>query len=506
MYSTLWTKKAGHLEPYAGDMVGDLAESWEVSGDQLTVTVKITPKAHFAGPEGSPVNGREVNARDVEYTWNRYKAEGAIRTEVVNDENPEAPIVSMTATDDRTLVIQLAKPDATLFGLLAQQRAGNFYALPIEADNIDYKNVSIGSGPWVIDRWEPGVGHYLKKNPGYHQDYRGEDLPYLDRLDMPELQEQALNLAQFRAGNVQLWGSYIQQDQVLPLKRDIPELQMYLQDPITTSMRLIMGKAEGSPFIDERVRQAAMFVMDRQLMIETLGNTAEFEAEGLPVTKTYDTSMAVNQPGFWFLDPSSPEFGPNAKYFEYNPEEAQALLSAAGHPDGLDTTMIATFGYNPGILAKMDVVLAVFGGGQGGPIRYTIRELDYHTEWSPVVRFGKGLHNGVAMLQDVDTPDPALYMYIRYNPNGGVFQGGDDTMTELTNKAKAEFDNDARRELVFEMQRHEAKAMNFPFSHGGASQFHLYWPAVRGFDVWRGSNDGLDEVTLWRDPTKEPKA
>jgi peptide/nickel transport system substrate-binding protein len=177
MYSTLWTKKAGHLEPYAGDMVGDLAESWEVSGDQLTVTVKITPKAHFAGPEGSPVNGREVNARDVEYTWNRYKAEGAIRTEVVNDENPEAPIVSMTATDDRTLVIQLAKPDATLFGLLAQQRAGNFYALPIEADNIDYKNVSIGSGPWVIDRWEPGVGHYLKKNPGYHQDYRGEDLP-----------------------------------------------------------------------------------------------------------------------------------------------------------------------------------------------------------------------------------------------------------------------------------------------------------------------------------------
>ena len=74
---------------------------------------------------------------------------------------------------------------------------------------------------------------------------------------------------------------------------------------------------------------------------------------------------------------------------------------------------------------------------------------------------------------------PRLYIYQRYNPNGGVFQGGDDMMTELTNKAKAEFDNDARKQLVYEMQRHEGKAMNFPFSHGGSSNFVLNWPCVR---------------------------
>src|SRR5690242_3325209 len=37
MYSTLWRKKAGHLSPYNGDVAGDLAEKWEVSGDQQQI-------------------------------------------------------------------------------------------------------------------------------------------------------------------------------------------------------------------------------------------------------------------------------------------------------------------------------------------------------------------------------------------------------------------------------------------------------------------------------------
>ncbi len=124
----------------------------------------------------------------------------------------------------------------------------------------------------------------------------------------------------------------------------------------------------------------------------------------------------------------------------------------------------------------------------------------------PQVRFIKGALNGIALLQDVDTPDPALYIYQRYNPNGGVFQGGDDMMTELTNKAKAEFDDDARKQLVYEMQRHEGKAMNFPFSHGGSSNFVLNWPCVRNWDAWQGDNAGTAYNFLWRDPSKAPTA
>jgi ABC-type transport system substrate-binding protein len=69
MYSTLWKKKGGHMEPDRGGLVGDIFESWEVSPDKLQVTAKVTQKAHFI-PD-APINGRAVDARDVAYTWER---------------------------------------------------------------------------------------------------------------------------------------------------------------------------------------------------------------------------------------------------------------------------------------------------------------------------------------------------------------------------------------------------------------------------------------------------
>src|SRR6478672_5387354 len=60
MYSTLWTKKAAYLAAYKGELTGDAFESWEVSPDKMTVTAKVTAKAHFV-PK-APLNGRVVDA------------------------------------------------------------------------------------------------------------------------------------------------------------------------------------------------------------------------------------------------------------------------------------------------------------------------------------------------------------------------------------------------------------------------------------------------------------
>jgi ABC-type transport system substrate-binding protein len=500
LYSKLWARKAGYLAPSKGDMIGDTFESWEVSPDKLQITAKVSTKAHFVPT--APLNGRVVTAQDVAYTWERYKKIGALRSELVNEVDPAAPIISMTALDDRTVVIKVKEPDATIFSVLGQERAGVFYVLPKEAEDIDIRNKSIGAGPWMIKDWAPGIGALTSRNPGYGQDYRGTDLPYADEWNYPELQESALALAQMKAGGITEWSTYIPYEELLPMKRGNPDLLMYVWDLETTSMRFVMGNLPESPFRDERVRQAASFAYDKDLAIDTLGATAAFEAAGVPVEKVYDSAMAPNQPGVWWLDPKSKEFGPNGQYFRYDMAEAKKLLAAAGYKDYLKTTMTATFGYNPGILKKMEVIMALFGGGSEGVIRYDIKQLDYSTEWSPVVRFGKGKHNGVALIQDVDTPDAALYLYSRYNSKGGVYQGGDATTDELTAKAKREFDDDKRKELVYEIQRYEGKAMHFPFSHGGASTFVLTWPALRNFNVWQGGYN--PNITYWLDQTKAP--
>jgi ABC-type transport system substrate-binding protein len=500
MYSTLWKKKGGHMEPDKGGLVGDIFESWEVSPDKLQVTAKVTQKAHFI-PD-APINGRAVDARDVAYTWERYKKVGAVRAELVNEVDPAAPVLSMTALDDRTVVIKLAEPDATLFGLLAQVRAGNFYVLPREAEQIDIKSKSVGSGPWMVKEWTPGSGIKLKRNPGYGQDHRGPDLPYMDEWHYPEMSETAVCISQFRAGGIQTWTTFIPQDQIVPIKRDNNELVMTAYDPATTSLRIIMGHRSDSPFKDERVRRAASMSFDRDLAIETLGGTKDFTNAGIPMETGWDSAMWIDSPGDWYLDPKGKDFGPNGKWYNFDIAEAKKLLAAAGFANGLDTEMTVTYGYNAGILKKMEVIMALFGGGHNGPIRYKQNILDYATEWSPKIRFIKGQINGVALLQDVDTPEPTLYMYSRFNSKGGFFQGGDSTQDDTLRKAKGEFDEAKRKALIHEAQRYEGGQMHYPQSHGGASTFELNWPSVKGIKVW----DGVDnlEAAYWLDQTKAP--
>ena len=47
-YSNLFRVSDGHKERTKGEIVGDLAQSWEFSPDQLQLTVKLHPEAHFA--------------------------------------------------------------------------------------------------------------------------------------------------------------------------------------------------------------------------------------------------------------------------------------------------------------------------------------------------------------------------------------------------------------------------------------------------------------------------
>jgi hypothetical protein len=150
----------------------------------------------------------------------------------------------------------------------------------------------------------------------------------------------------------------------------------------------------------------------------------------------------------------------------------------------------------------MEVIMALFGGGHDGLVRYKIDPLDYQTEWSPRIRFIRGQIPGVALLQDVDTPEPTLYMYQRFHSKGGVYQGGDSKLDEILAKARGEFDEEKRKALIHEAQRYEGGQMHFPLSHGGASTYELNWPSVRGLKVW----DGVDniEAFMWLDQTKPP--
>jgi ABC-type transport system substrate-binding protein len=81
----------------------DFAESWEISPDGLQITMKLRANAKWHNK--APVNGRAADSSDVLFSWNRYTTNAPLRGLVSNSANPQAPVLSMAATDARTVVI-----------------------------------------------------------------------------------------------------------------------------------------------------------------------------------------------------------------------------------------------------------------------------------------------------------------------------------------------------------------------------------------------------------------
>ena len=49
----------------------------------------------------APVNGRALDPQDIVFSWNRFAAKGQGRGTLANVANPNAPVLGVTATDDK---------------------------------------------------------------------------------------------------------------------------------------------------------------------------------------------------------------------------------------------------------------------------------------------------------------------------------------------------------------------------------------------------------------------
>jgi len=147
-YSPLFKISEGYLKNSNGDIEGELVDSWEFSPDKTQLTLKITKDVAFAPLP--PANGRAVDARDVEFSWKRYNAISPRKNELANDANPAAPVLSLNAIDNQTVVIKLKEPNSTVLAQLGAIFPGVFFIVPKEAENpavLDLKAVGAGSGP-----------------------------------------------------------------------------------------------------------------------------------------------------------------------------------------------------------------------------------------------------------------------------------------------------------------------------------------------------------------------
>jgi ABC-type transport system substrate-binding protein len=521
VYNTLLSEKPGYMKPSAYEIQGQLAESYEVSQDGLQLTMKLRQGVKWHNRP--PVNGRVMDADDVIFSLNRFAQIGPLASLIFNSASPDAPVLSTTATDRSTVVMKLKDPVVYMPNWFAD--FGSFTGLvimfPKEANGgFDLRNEIIGSGPFMLKEHTPSVSFTLARNP----DFWDKDYALVDELQMPIVPEYAARLSQLKAGNVHyaISTNTLRAEDTLTLKRDEPRILLYDSEFATTTQVWTFGHLPigQNKFQDERVRQAVSMSFDRDLFIESKYNVETFRAEGIPIRTGWNSHLANRDSfdiGGWFLDPQKSEFGPNAKYFEYNLAEAKKLMSAAGFANGFDVTVHypASLQYN---LSRDTEPMLGFIQELGLRVKQDA-QTDYTADYIPNNRDGNGKYEGIGIhsvtgsTPSVVSPTSALVAehlpggvpFHGYDINGKGDMSGDPALTAILAKARVEKDVEAQKKLVLDAQRYLGKAnhsLSFP---GGATGLWAAWPAVQNFRVYSGVST-WERYKLWVDTTKAPFA
>ncbi len=284
------------LLKYDGDLnlVGDLAESWEISPDGLTITFKLRRGVKWQ--DGTP-----FTAHDVIFTYQV----------MIDPKTPTAyggdykQVKKAEVLDDHTFRVTYPKPFAPALG------SWTLAILPkhlLEGQDITKSPLArhpVGTGPYKFREWRAGDKIFLSYNPDYF-----EGRPYLNGyiyLVKPDLATMFLEL---KAGNLDRMGltplQYERQTAYAKFQRRFNKYKY-----VSFSYTYLGYNLEDRRFANRRVRQALTHAINRQEIVEGVLLGLGQEATG------------PYKPGTWFSNPDVPRF-------DYNPEKAKALLAEAG--------------------------------------------------------------------------------------------------------------------------------------------------------------------------------
>jgi len=324
-HSRLLKHKAGlDVKPGTFEIVGDLAETWSQPDDK-TYVFKLRKGVRWH--KKPPVDGRELTAEDVKYTFDRF-------TTIKGNANQHmmATLAKTEVVDKHTVKFTLKETNAFFLDFLADPMALCIVAREAVEKFTDLKKPEavIGTGPWMLEGHEPKVRTTFVRNP----DYFIKGLPYIQRIEGIDFNDPAARLAAFVTGQIdagpEFPGMMIRRQDWKIIKDKRAKLR-YVEFPSNVMTHAGM-RTDKAPFGDIRVRRALSMAIDRKAILTAT-------AEGVGVMNPPIPAGLIN------LAIPYDQLGDGLKWDAYNPTEAKRLLAEAGHASGFSTTLeYATYG------------------------------------------------------------------------------------------------------------------------------------------------------------------
>ena len=339
-YTSQMFKGLTDINPVSGALEPELAKSWDISDDGLSITFHLRQGIKWS-------DGEPFTADDVVFTFNDLIFNEDVETDtrdILTLPDDSYPVV--TKVDDYTVQVSMStifRPILNAIGTAIMPKhklaqyvhklnpdvpAGTFngtWGLDTDPSEL------AGLGPFMVESYTPDQNVIMVRNPYYyHYDQNGVQLPYVDKYVILTVASQDVSLLKFRNGELDALG-------IRP--SDVPILK---SEEAQKDFTVLLGKggygtlwiafnqdAENEQlkglFRDLRFRKAMAHAMDKQAIIDNLYN-------GLAVPQWSQTSMP--SPFYAGRDYyGGPITENNAVRYEYDLTKAAALLDEIGIVD-----------------------------------------------------------------------------------------------------------------------------------------------------------------------------
>ena len=316
------------------EQIPGLAELPEISNDGLTYTFKMKKNRTFSDRE--PITGE-----DVIFTFKTVK-NPLIYTMGLRDYIEPVKFVELVNNDKYTIKITLNKPNWRAMHLISNLQIlpqhifdPNDYTGRIDwnvlkdsssavndkyskklaeffnSEEVYLKNeFVIGSGPYMLEKWDMGDKITLKRN----EKYNGSRSSYPDKIIFKYIQDNSFALVQ--AMNKEIDVMYVIPPSDFYVNFTEPEKFNFVKNEPAEPSYTYLGWNELNPiFADKKVRKALTYLVDRNSLIKNM---------------LFGGAITIQSPVFY---KNEKYINIELKEIEFDPEKAKELLFEAGWID-----------------------------------------------------------------------------------------------------------------------------------------------------------------------------
>lgn len=303
------------------EIVGDLAESWDISEDNLTWTFHLRKDVKWH--DGTPFTSADIKA-----TYDRLLNEA----EPVRYTSTMSLIKGCNIVDDYTVELYTEEPTPMMLATLCHrgnlvlnkgyiEKYGKDLGLTAESCN--------GTGPYVLKEWNMGEKMVFESFPDYFEG-QAPTKNFIIEI-MPEASSRAIAL---ETGEVDIADGVSSEDMTRLMDVDGIDVNFYDYQ----GLHGFQFNSAHEYLSDTKLRQAVSYAIDRESMVEAL-----YGAKG-----EYPATAPLSEVVWGYHD-----FG----VIKQDQEKAKQLMAEAGYPDGFEFSIQVVESYDKA-LASAEMIVA----------------------------------------------------------------------------------------------------------------------------------------------------